>query len=105
MVVAVGCTVLQMWRGVVPWALQVRVLRDPVVTGHVAIPDPPGQSAGVCTKEVQESHGDPGPLEGGGPGLRLLAPGVPLRGARGNAGPLPKQGRARGHTCGKVESG
>jgi hypothetical protein len=51
-VVAVGCTVLQMWRGGVPWALQVRVLRDPVVTGHVAIPDPPGQSAGVCTKEV-----------------------------------------------------
>ena len=26
-VVAVGCTVLQMWRGGAPWALQVRVLR------------------------------------------------------------------------------
>ena len=25
-VVAVGCTVLQMWRGGAPWALQVRVL-------------------------------------------------------------------------------
>ena len=25
-VVAVGCTVLQMWRGGTPWALQVRVL-------------------------------------------------------------------------------
>ena len=26
-VVAVGCTVLQMWRGGAPWALQVRVLQ------------------------------------------------------------------------------
>jgi hypothetical protein len=48
-----------------------------VVTEHVAIPDPPGRSAGVCTKEVQESHGDPGPLEGGGLGLRLLMLSVP----------------------------
>jgi hypothetical protein len=52
---------------------------------------PPGRSAGACTKEVRESHGDLGPLEGGGPGLRLLAPGTSLRGARGYAGPLPKQ--------------
>ena len=77
-----------------PWALQVRALHIHVHQrwqGHVAIPDPPGRSASVCTKEVRESHGDPGPLEGGGPGFRLLAPGVPLRGARGDAGPLPKQ--------------
>ena len=40
MVIAVGCTVLQMWRGGIPWALQVRVLGAPAVTGHVAIPDP-----------------------------------------------------------------
>ena len=40
MVIAVGCTVLQMWRGGVPWALQVRVLRASAETGHVAIPDP-----------------------------------------------------------------
>ena len=53
-------------------------IRAPVVTEHVAIPDPPGRSAGVCTKEVRESHGDPGPLEEGGPGLRLLVFGVPL---------------------------
>ena len=39
-------------------------IRAPVVTGHVAIPDPPGRSAGVCTKEVRESRGCPGPLEG-----------------------------------------
>ena len=96
MVVVVGCTVLQMWRDGVPWALQVRVLRAPAVTGHVAIPDPPGQSAGVRTKEVRGSRGGPGPLEGGGPGLRLLALGVPLRGARANTGPLPKQGARPG---------
>ena len=90
-VVAVRCTVLQMWRDGAPWALQARVLRAPVVTGHVAIPDPPGQSAGVRTKEVRGSRGSPGPLEGGGPGLRLLVLGIPLRGARGDAGPLPKQ--------------
>ena len=41
-VIAVGCTVLQMWCDGVPWALQVRVLRAPVVTGGTAIPDPPG---------------------------------------------------------------
>ena len=80
MVIAVGCTVLQMWRGGVPWALQVRVLRAPAVTGHVAIPDPAGQSAGVRTKEVRRSRGGPGPLEGGGLGLRLLVMGTPLRG-------------------------
>src|SRR6185437_13988809 len=34
-------------------------------------PGPPGRSAGVCTKEVRESRGDPEPLEGGGSGLRL----------------------------------
>ena len=39
-VVAVGRTVLQMWRGGVPWALQVRVLRAPAMTGHAAVPDP-----------------------------------------------------------------
>ena len=77
-VVAVGCTVLQMWCDGVPWALQVRVLRAPAVTGHVAIPDPPGQSAGVRTKEVRRSRGGPGPLEGGGPGHRLLVMGIPL---------------------------
>ena len=92
MVVAVGCTVLQMWRDGVSWALQVRVLCVSAVTGHVAIPDLPGQSAGMRTKEVQGSRGGPGPLEGGGPGLRLLALGVPLRGARGDTGPLPEQG-------------
>ena len=45
-------------------ALQVWVLRAPAVTGHVAIPDPPGQSAGVRTKEVRRSRGGPGPIEG-----------------------------------------
>ena len=92
MVVAVGCTVLQMWRGGVPWALQVRVLRAPAVVGHVAIPDPLGQSAGVRTKVVRRSRGGPGLLEGGGPGPRLLVMGIHLRGARGDIGPLPDQG-------------
>ena len=91
MVIAVGCTVLQMWRDGTPWTLQVRVLRAPTVAGHAAVPDPFGCSAGVCTKEVRGSRGDPGPLEGGGPGLRLLALGIPIRGARGDAGPPPKQ--------------
>ena len=96
MVITVGCTVLQMWRGGVPWALQVRVLHAPAVTGHVAIPDPPGQSASVRTKEVRRSRGGPGPLEGGGPGLQLLVLGVPLRGARGDTGPLREQGAGPG---------
>jgi hypothetical protein len=91
-VVAVGCTVLQTWRDGVSWALQVRVLRVSAVTGHVAIPDPPGQSAGVRIKEVRRSRGGPGPIEGGGPGLRLLALGVPLRGACGDTGPLSRMG-------------
>ena len=64
----------------VPWALQVRVLRAPAVTGHVAIPDPPGQSAGMRTKEVRGSRGGPGLIEGGGPCPRLLVMGIPLRG-------------------------
>jgi len=67
-----------------------------VVAGRAVALDPPGQSAGVSTKEVWESHRDPGRLEGGGPGLRLLVLGVPLRGARGDAGPLPKQGAGPG---------
>ena len=41
-VVTVGCTALQMWRDGVLWALQVRVLRAPVVAGHAVVPDPPG---------------------------------------------------------------
>ena len=55
----------------VPWALQVRVLRAPAVARHVAVLDPFGQSTGVRTEEVQGLRGGPGPLEGGGPGLRL----------------------------------
>ena len=39
-VVAVGGTVFHMWRGGVPRALQVRVLRALAVTGHAAVPDP-----------------------------------------------------------------
>ena len=77
MVVVVGCTVLQMWRGGAPWTLQVRVLRAPAVTGHAAILDPRGQSVGVRTREVQGSRGGPGPLEEGGPGLRLLVLSAP----------------------------
>ena len=47
-VVAVGCTVLQMWRAGAPWALQVRVLHIHVHQrwqGHVAVPNPPGRGA------------------------------------------------------------
>jgi len=47
-VVAIGCTVFQMWRAGAPWVLQVRVLRAPAVTGHMAVPDPPPErSAGA----------------------------------------------------------
>ena len=63
-VVAVGCTVLQMWRGGAPWALQIRVLHAPMVAGLAAVPDPSGRSAGVCTKEVRGSREGPGPLKG-----------------------------------------
>ena len=96
MVVAVGCTVLQMWRGGVPWALQVRVLRAPAVAGHVAIPDPPGQSAGVRTKEVRGSRGGPRPLEEGGPGPRPLVLGIPPRGGAWRHRTPPRAGGGSG---------
>ena len=59
-------------------------------------PGPPGRSAGVRTKEVRESRGDPGPLEGGGPGLRLLVLSIPPWGTHGDAGSLPEQGTGPG---------
>ena len=65
------------WRSVGPAGQGLAYIRAPAVAGHAAVPDPPGWSAGVCTKEVRESHGDLGPLEGGGPGLRLLVLSVP----------------------------
>jgi len=75
----------------VPWALQVRVLRAPVVARHAAVPDPSGQSTGVCTKEVWGLRGGSGPLEGGGPGLQLHVLSIPRGGVRGVAGSFPKQ--------------
>jgi len=39
-------------------------IRASAVAGHVAVPDPHGRSAGVCTKEVRGSRGGHGPLEG-----------------------------------------
>ena len=63
-VVAVGCTVLQMWRGHVPWALQVRVLHAPAVTGHVAIPDPHEWSAGARTRRSGRHTEFPDPSRG-----------------------------------------
>ena len=61
-VVAVGCTVLQTWRDCVLWALQVRT--------HTEIPDPSrGRS-----RPPAASAGHP-----------------PLRGARGDTGPLPER--------------
>ena len=53
-VVTVGCTVLQMWRGGVPWALQVRVLRAPAAAGHAAVPDPPD---GMLACTLRKSEG------------------------------------------------
>ena len=92
MVVAVGCTVLQMWRDGVLWALQVRVLRAPAVIGHVAILDPPLDKVLACALRRSEGRVEVlDPSRGGGPGLRLLVLGVPLRGARGDTGPLREQ--------------
>ena len=68
----------------------------PAVVGHVAVPAPPGWSASACAKGVRESHGGPGPLQGGGPGLRLLVLSIPPWGTRGNAGSLPEQGMGPG---------
>jgi len=65
------------WRSMSPAGQGLAYICAPAVMGCVAVPDPPGWSAGVCTKEVRESRGDPGPLEGGGPGLRLLVLSVP----------------------------
>ena len=63
-VVAVGCTVLQMWCGGVPWALQVRVLHAPAVAGHAAVPDLPGRSAGVRTRRSGRHVEVPDPSRG-----------------------------------------
>ena len=93
MVVAVGCSVLLMWHSVGPTGQGPAYFSGGGVRGG---PGPPGRSAGVRTKEVRESRGDPGPLEGGGPGLRLLVLGIPLWGARGDTGPLPEQGAGPG---------
>ena len=54
-VVTVGRTGLQMWRGGVPWALQVRVLRAPAAAGHAAVPDPP-DGALACTLRRSEGR-------------------------------------------------
>ena len=68
----------------------------PAVVGHVAVPGPLGWSASACAKGVRESRGGPGPLEGGGPGLRLLVLSIPPWGTRGDAGSLPEQGTGPG---------
>ena len=77
-VVAVGCTVLQMWRDGILWALQVRVLPASAVAGHMAVPGP---LVGTQTCIL------------GGPGdtWRFRTP----RGRRWD----------RGHTCDEIESG
>jgi hypothetical protein len=45
------------------------------------------------------------PSRGRGPGLRLRVLSVPLEGHVATPDPLPSRRRARGHTCGEVESG
>ena len=65
------------WRSVGPAGQGLAYICAPAVMGRVAVPDPPGRSAGVCTKEVRESRGGPGPLEGGDLGLRMLLLSVP----------------------------
>ena len=57
----------------------------------MAVPAPPGWSASACAKGVRESRGGPGPLEGGGQGLRLLVLSIPPWGTCGDAGSLPEQ--------------
>ena len=92
-VVAVGCTVFQMWRGGVPWALQARVLYicAPAVVGHVAVPAP---LSGVLARALRGSGSHvevPDPSRGvGGPDLRLLVLSIPPWGTRGDAGSLPE---------------
>jgi len=84
------------WRSMSPTGQGLAYICAPAVMGRVAVPDPPGRSAGVCTKEVRESRGDPGPLEGGGSGLRLLVLSILPWGTRGDAGSLPEQGTGPG---------
>jgi hypothetical protein len=60
----VGCTVLQMWRGGAPWALQVRVLHTSAVAGHEAVPDPPERSAGARTRRSGRHTEIPDPSRG-----------------------------------------
>ena len=93
-VVAVGCTVFQVWRGGVPWALQARVLHiyAPAVVGTWQYRGPPGGSVSACAKGGRESRGGPGPLEGGDPVLRLLMLSILPWGTRGNAVSHPGQG-------------
>ena len=116
-VVAVGRTVFRMWcsvslagqglaysGGVILRTPQVKVFRAPAVAGHATVLDP---LVGVPSRTL----GGPGDTwgfrtpRGRGPGLRLRVMDIPLRGTRGDAGPLPEQGWVRGHTYGEAESG
>ena len=105
-VVTVGCTTLQMWRDGVPLALQVRVLRAPDVAGCAVVPDPPGRSAGVRTKEVLRVTRRSRTPRGGRSGPPAASDGHPSsRGRVATPDPSPSRRRVRGHTCDEVESG
>ena len=78
------------WHSMGPTGQGLAYICAPAVAGHVAVPDPPGRSASTCTNGVRESRGGPGPLEGGGPGLRLLMLSIPPWGTRGDAGSFPE---------------
>ena len=102
MVIAVGCSVLQMWR---PWALQVRILRAPVVAGHAAVPDPLDKVP-VCA--LRRSEGcvevpDPSRGQVRDPGCVCCA--SLLEGHVASPDPFLSRRRVRGHTCDEVEFG
>ena len=65
------------WHSVGPAGQGLAYTCAPAVARHAAVPDPHKRGASVSTKEVRESRGGPGPLEGGGPGLRLLVLSIP----------------------------
>ena len=105
MVIAVGCTVLQMWRDGVPWALQVRVLRAPAVTGHVAIPDPLDGVLAYALRRSGSHEEIPDPSRGKSRPPAASAGHPSPRGRVVTPDPNASRRRVWGHTCDEVVSG
>ena len=103
-IVAVGCTVLQMWCNDVLWAPQVKVLRAPAGAGHAAVLDP-------LDRVQARAPGSPGDTwrsrtPRGGSGTLAAGDGYPFsRGSWRHRTPSRAGGGPGAIRAGEVESG